>query len=64
MLTESQYIKKYLLNKNVYSPSMMAVIESEINKLNNTKLNKTQQKRFDRLLYKHNTWKLINATQS
>ena len=64
MLTESQYIKKYLLNKNVYSPSMMAVVESEINKLNNTKLNKTQQKRFDRLLYKHNTWKLINATQS
>ena len=64
MLTESQYIKKYLLNKNVYSPSMMAVVESEINKLNNTKLNKTQQRRFDRLLYKHNTWKLINATQS
>ena len=64
MLTESQYIKKYLLNKNVYSPSMMAVIESEINKLKYTKLNKTQQKRFDRLLYKHNTWKLINATQS
>ena len=64
MLTESQYIKKYLLNKNVYSPSMMAVIESEINKLNNTKLNKTQQRRFDRLLYKHKTWKLINATQS
>lgn len=64
MLTESQYIKKYLLNKNVYSPSMMAVIESEINKLNNTKLNKTQQRRFDCLLYKHNTWKLINATQS
>ena len=64
MLTESQYIKKYLLNKNVYSPSMMAVIESEINKLKNTKLNKNQQRRFDRLLYKHNTWKLINATQS
>ena len=64
MLTESQYIKKYLLNKNVYSPSMMAVIESEINKLKYTKLNKTQQRRFDRLLYKHNTWKLINATQS
>ena len=64
MLTESQYIKKYLLNKNVYSPSMMAVIESEINKLNNTKLNKTQQKRFNRLLYKSATWKLINATQS
>ena len=64
MLTESQYIKKYLLNKNVYSPSMMAVIESEINKRKYTKLNKTQQRRFDRLLYKHNTWKLINATQS
>ena len=64
MLTESQYIKKYLLNKNVYSPSMMAVIESEINKLNNTKLNKTQQRRFDRLLYKSATWKLINATRS
>ncbi len=64
MLTESQYIKKYLLNKNVYSPSMMAVIESEINKLKYTKLNKTQQKRFDRLLYESNTWKLINATQS
>ena len=64
MLTESQYIKKYLLNKNVYSPSMMAVIESEINKLKSTKLNKTQQRRFDRLLYKSATWKLINATQS
>ena len=63
MLTESQYIKKYLLNKNVYSPSMMAVIESEINKLKYTKLNKTQQKRFDRLLYKSNTWKLIYATK-
>ena len=63
MLTESQYIKKYLLNKNVYSPSMMAVIESEINKLKYTKLNKTQQKRFKRLLYKSNTWKLINATK-
>ena len=59
MLTESQYIKKYLLNKNVYSPSMMAVIESEINKLNNTKLNKTQQRRFDRLIYKSNMWKRI-----
>ena len=64
MLTESQYIKKYLLNKNVYSPSMMAVVESEINKLKYTKLNKTQQRRFDRLLYKSATWKLINATQS
>ena len=63
MLTESQYIKKYLLNKNVYSPSMMVVIESEINKLKCTKLNKTQQKRFDRLLYKSNPWKLIYATK-
>ena len=59
MLTESQYIKKYLLNKNVYSPSMMAVVESEINKLKYTKLNKTQQKRFDRLIYKSNMWKRI-----
>ncbi len=59
MLTESQYIKKYLLNKNVYSPSMMAVVESEINKLKYTKLNKTQQRRFDRLIYKSNMWKRI-----
>ena len=59
MLTESQYIKKYLVNKNVYSPSMMAVVESEINKLKYTKLNKTQQKRFDRLIYKSNMWKRI-----
>ena len=59
MLTESQYIKKYLLNKNVYSPSMMAVVESEINKLKYTKLNKTQQHRFDRLIYKSNMWKRI-----
>ena len=59
MLTESQYIKKYLLNKNVYSPSMMAVVESEINKLKYVKLNKTQQRRFDRLIYKSNMWKRI-----
>ncbi len=59
MLTESQYIKKYLLHKNMFSPSMMAVIESEINKLKYVKLNKTQQKRFDRLIYKSNMWKRI-----
>lgn len=59
MLTESQYIKKYLLHKNMFSPSMMAVVESEINKLKYVKLNKTQQKRFDRLIYKSNMWKRI-----
>ena len=59
MLTESQYIKKYLLHKNMFSPSMMAVVESEINKLKYVKLNKTQQRRFDRLIYKSNMWKRI-----
>lgn len=58
MLTEQEYIKKYLLNKNVYSPSMAQTIDSEIAKLQNLTLNKKQQKYYDRLLYKKKLWLL------
>ena len=58
MLTEQEYIKKYLLNKNVYSPSMSQTIDSEIAKLQNLTLNKKQQKYYDRLLYKKKLWLL------
>ena len=58
MLTEQEYIKKYLLNKNVYSPSMAKTIDSEIAKLQNITLNKKQQKYYDRLLYKKKLWLL------
>ena len=60
MLTESQYIKKYLLHKNMFSPSMMQVIDKEIAKLNTkTITTKKEQKYFDRLIYKSNIWKLL-----
>lgn len=58
MLTEQEYIKKYLLNKNVYSPSMAQTIDLEIAKLQNLTLNKKQQKYYDRLLYKKKLWLL------
>ena len=59
MLTEKQYIKKYLLHKNMFSPSMMQVIDKEIAKLNTkTITTKKEQKYFDRLIYKSNIWKL------
>lgn len=58
MLTEQEYIKKYLLNKNVYNPSMAQTIDSEIAKLQNLTLNKKQQKYYDRLLYKKKLWLL------
>ena len=60
MLTEKQYIKKYLLHKNMFSPSMMQVIDKEIAKLNTkTITTKKEQKYFDRLIYKSNIWKLL-----
>jgi hypothetical protein len=59
MLTEKQYIKKYLLHKNMFSPSMMQVIDKEIARLNTkTITTKKEQKYFDRLIYKSNIWKL------
>ncbi len=59
MLTDKQYIKKYLLHKNMFSPSMMQVIDKEIAKLNTkTITTKKEQKYFDRLIYKSNIWKL------
>jgi|TARA_B100001287_G_scaffold180984_1_gene152589 hypothetical protein len=60
MLTDKQYIKKYLLHKNMFSPSMMQVIDKEIAKLNTkTITTKKEQKYFDRLIYKSNIWKLL-----
>ena len=60
MLTDKQYIKKYLLHKNMFSPSMMQVINKEIAKLNTkTITTKKEQKYFDRLIYKSNIWKLL-----
>ena len=60
MLTEKQYIKKYLLHKNMFSPSMMQVIDKEIARLNTkTITTKKEQKYFDRLIYKSNIWKLL-----
>ena len=59
MLTDKQYIKKYLLHKNMFSPSMMQEIEDEITRLNTkTITTKKEQKYFDRLIYKSNIWKL------
>jgi len=59
MLTDKQYIKKYLLHKNMFSPSMMQVIDKEIARLNTkTITTKKEQKYFDRLIYKSNIWKL------
>ena len=60
MLTDKQYIKKYLLHKNMFSPSMMQVIDKEIARLNTkTITTKKEQKYFDRLIYKSNIWKLL-----
>ena len=60
MLTDKQYIKKYLLHKNMFRPSMMQVIDKEIAKLNTkTITTKKEQKYFDRLIYKSNIWKLL-----
>ena len=60
MLTDKQYIKKYLLHKNMFSPSMMQVIDKEIAKLNTkTITTKKEQKYFDRLIYKSKIWKLL-----
>ena len=60
MLTDKQYIKKYLLHKNMFSPSMMQVIDKEIAKLNTkTITTKKEQKYFDRLIYKSSIWKLL-----
>ena len=60
MLTDKQYNKKYLLHKNMFSPSMMQVIDKEIARLNTTTITtKKEQKYFDRLIYKSNIWKLL-----
>jgi hypothetical protein len=60
MLTDKQYIKKYLLHKSMFSPSMMQVIDNEIARLNTKAITtKKEQKYFDRLIYKSNIWKLL-----
>tara|TARA_B100001248_G_C27397202_1_gene466447 strand:+ start:5230 stop:5415 length:186 start_codon:yes stop_codon:yes gene_type:complete len=57
MLTEAEYIKKYITHKNMFSPAMMRVIDSEIARLNPIpKLTKKDQKYLDRLIYKRNMW--------
>ena len=60
MLTDKQDIKKDLLHKSMFSPSMMQVIDKEIARLNTkTITTKKEQKYFDRLIYKSNIWKLL-----